>query len=159
MAHGEVGNGEVKPHLRMATTFAEGSISLLTAWTTRADPGVMAIMAQAGVAEVVPFWQRPCQRQGRQTLHTPKGQSLQVGESMQLTSKEVHSCSSVKAVCDRVFYNSATCVPVTSTPVCPAVSSGDYLSCDVTQMPSGSASAELGKLAESHEQSEQWSQP
>ncbi len=111
-AHREVGNRQVEPQLKMAATFAEGSISPPTAWNTRVDPGVVPIIALAGVVMAVPFWQHPCQGQGRLTLRAPKGQSLQVGKSVWLMSEGLHSCNSVHPVCDPVFFNSATRVPV-----------------------------------------------
>ncbi len=56
------------------------------------------------------------------------------------------------------LYNSATRVPVVSVPEHPAVSFSDDSSCDIVQMPSALASTKLGKVPESQEQSEQWSQ-
>ncbi len=64
----------------------------------------------------------------------------------------------MKSVCNLVFYNSVSHVPVTSVPVCPA-SSGDCLPGDLTSMPSRLASAKLGMSPESYEHGEQWSQP
>ncbi len=151
---GEVVNGQVGPHQRMAVTLVEGSILPFTAQTARADPpGVAAIVAWVG-AVAVPFQWRPCQGQGKQALHASKGWSLQIDELVWPTSKGVWSHNGVKSVQDHVFYNSATHAPVTSMPVHLA-SSGDYLSCNVTQMPSRLASAELGMPPESYEHCEQ----
>ncbi len=107
----------------------------------------------------VPFQWRLHQGQGRQALRTPNGQSSQVSESVWLMSNEVCSHNRVKSVHDRVFYNSATRVPVTSASVCPAVCSSDHLLCDVMQVPSELASAELGELPEGQDQRKQWNQP
>ncbi len=107
-------------------------------------------MVPAGIV-TVPFQQHPRQGQGRETLHTPKGQSLQVGELLWPTSDQSHSRNSVYSVGDCVFYNSAIRVPVVSVPVHLAAFSGDRRFGDVLQMPSELASAESGKWPERYE--------
>ncbi len=91
-------------------------------------------------------------------MRAPKGQSLQTDGSVQPTSDNVYRRNCVKRFCDHIFYNSAIRVSVVSVPMRPAVSSSGDSSRDVVRMPSALASAKLGKVPESQELSEQWSQ-